>query len=172
MPSQLERQPCCHWSLSGKFDRREQGGFEVSHTARRTTVADACFRKQLSTAYNVTQRSNNHILRCLIFAFTTSLHLYGSVERILLQLETGRDLAGLMGGKDRSDGVGQLALGLWFAQKLKGIFGFLKTCGDELTTMVEYHRREGNVEKHGEAKKLQQRHSTHLERLRNGKHAG
>ena len=36
------------------------------------------------------------------------------------QLETGRDLAHLMGGKERPDGVGQLALGLWFAEKLKG----------------------------------------------------
>lgn len=66
------------------------------------------------------QRANNNVFRCLIFAFTTSVHLYGAADKMLRQLETGRELAKLMGGKDRPDGVGQLALGLWFTEKLKG----------------------------------------------------
>jgi hypothetical protein len=79
-------------------------------------------RKKLSAAYEISQRANNNILRCLIFAFTTSVHLYGAIDKTLRQLEAGRELARLFGGKDRSDGVGQLALGLWFAEKLKGEF--------------------------------------------------
>jgi hypothetical protein len=77
------------------------------------------FRKKLSTAYDICQRSNNNVLRALIFAFTTSTHLTGSEERVLKQLETGREIAMLMGGKEREDRVGQLALGLWFSIKLK-----------------------------------------------------
>lgn len=77
-------------------------------------------RKELSIAYEVSQRSNNNVLRILIFAFTTSVHHFGTSERMLRQLETGRDIACLLGGKDRDDGVGQTVLGLWFAVKLRG----------------------------------------------------
>lgn len=79
-------------------------------------------RKKLSNAYSQTRKANNNVLRCLIFAFTTSSHLYGAIDALLDQLETGRHMASLMGGKDRSDGVGQLVLGLWFTEKLKGGF--------------------------------------------------
>ena len=84
------------------------------------TIPRAEFRKRLTSAYELCQTANNNILRCLIFAFTTSVHLFGAADKMLRQLETGRDLAKLMGGKDRVDGVGQLALGLWFAEKIKG----------------------------------------------------
>jgi hypothetical protein len=56
----------------------------------------------------------------MTFAFTTSPQWYGPTERVRSQLETGRDIARLMGGKDREDGVGQVSLGIWFAYKLKG----------------------------------------------------
>ena len=39
---------------------------------------------------------------------------------MLRQLETGRDISMLLGGKDRADEVGQTVLGLWFAVKLTG----------------------------------------------------
>ncbi|ORX36451.1 hypothetical protein BD324DRAFT_580804 [Kockovaella imperatae] len=106
-------------------------------------------KKKLSNAYEVSQRANNNVLRCLIFAFTTSVHLYGTADRTIRQLETGRELARLMGGRDRPDGVGQLALGLWFAQKLK-----------------VHHRREGNMEAHAAAKADQERHQETLRHLR------
>ena len=111
---------------------------------RRGTLADT--RKRLTTAYNISKDANNNVLRSMIFAFTTSVHLYGAGEKQLQQLETGQELAKLMGGKDAEDGVGQLALGLWFAEKLR-----------------EYHRREGNAEAHAAAKASQQRHIRRLE---------
>jgi hypothetical protein len=61
-------------------------------------------------------------------------------------LETGRDVARLMGGKDRSDGVGQVSLGVWFAYKLKG--GSI----GKSWLMIEYHRLEGNAEEHARCK--------------------
>ncbi|WWD16802.1 hypothetical protein CI109_101234 [Kwoniella shandongensis] len=76
-------------------------------------------KKQLSTAYEISGKANNNVLRLLIFAFTTSTHHYGNRERMFRQLETGRDIARLLGGKDRPDGVGQTILGLWFAYRLK-----------------------------------------------------
>lgn len=80
-------------------------------------------KKHLSTAYDIAQRSNNNVIRCLIFAFTTSFqHYYGGNERILRQLETGRDIASLLGGQDREDKVGQIPLGMWFAVKLQSHF--------------------------------------------------
>lgn len=69
-------------------------------------------------------------MKCLIFAFTTSTHHYGPANKIRRQLETGRDLAKLMGGLDQPDGVGQLALGLWFSEKLKGESGASTTLSD------------------------------------------
>lgn len=68
----------------------------------------------------MTRMANNNILRCLIFAFTTSSHLYGAIEALVDQLEAGRHMVSLMGGKERPDGIGQLVLGLWFTEKLKG----------------------------------------------------
>ncbi|WVR04107.1 hypothetical protein IAU60_001106 [Kwoniella sp. DSM 27419] len=76
-------------------------------------------KKQLSSAYEITQKSNNNVLRLLIFAFTTSTHHYGGRDRMFRQLETGRDLSRLLGGQNRPDGVGQAVLGVWFALKLK-----------------------------------------------------
>jgi hypothetical protein len=38
---------------------------------------------------------------------------------MLRQLETGRDISMLLGGKDREDGIGQTVLGLWFAVNLR-----------------------------------------------------
>ena len=66
----------------------------------------------------------------MIFAFTTSFqHYYGGNERILKQLETGRDIASLLGGQDRKDKVGHIPLGMWFAVKLQCEFGLSR---DEL----------------------------------------
>lgn len=76
-------------------------------------------RKKLTQAYELCQRSSNLPLKCLMFAFTTSVHLFGPVERTVKQLETGRAIAKSMGGKDREDGVGQASLGQFFAVKLK-----------------------------------------------------
>ncbi|OCF42525.1 hypothetical protein I317_03641 [Kwoniella heveanensis CBS 569] len=83
-------------------------------------------KKSLSTAYEITMKANNNVLRLLIFAFTTSTHHYGARDRQFRQLETGRELARLMGGKDKADGVGSVILGIWFALRLK-----------------EYYRQEG-----------------------------
>ena len=55
------------------------------------------------------------------------------MDKTLRQLEAGRDLARLFGGKDRSDGVGQLALGLWFAEKLKGELPFAAELKDRVS---------------------------------------
>ncbi|KJD99786.1 hypothetical protein I311_06631 [Cryptococcus gattii NT-10] len=79
-------------------------------------------KKKLSTAYEISQKANNNILRLLIFAFTTSTHHYGGRERMLRQLETGRDISKILGGKDRDDGVGQVVLGMWFARRLKEFY--------------------------------------------------
>lgn len=88
----------------------------MSRRPQKTADVD---RKKLSAAYDICHRSGNNILRALVFAFTTSTHLTGSEDRILKQLETGREIAAQMGGKDREDGVGLVALGLWFGVKLK-----------------------------------------------------
>lgn len=56
----------------------------------------------------------------MIFAFTSSTHVYGDRERLLKLIEAGATLAHLLGGRDRPDGVGQAVLGLWFAVKLRG----------------------------------------------------
>ncbi|OCF58359.1 hypothetical protein L486_04392 [Kwoniella mangroviensis CBS 10435] len=102
-------------------------------------------KKQLSNAYEISVRSNNNILRLLIFAFTTSTHHYGGRERMYRQLETGKELAKLMGGKDRPDSVGQVILGLWFAYRIK-----------------EYYRQEGDQERAGQARDSIK---AHLDRL-------
>lgn len=59
------------------------------------------------------------MLHVLIFAFTTGNHLYGDFERQTRQLEAGHRLAQMLGGKDRTDGVGQPVLGLWYSVKLR-----------------------------------------------------
>ncbi|KAK8861295.1 hypothetical protein IAR55_002114 [Kwoniella newhampshirensis] len=106
-------------------------------------------KKQLSTAYEISQRTNNNVLRLLIFAFTTSTHHYGGRERMLRQLETGRDISRLLGGKDRADGVGQTVLGLWFAYRLK-----------------EFNRQEGYQEGVIIARESIQAHSARLTEIR------
>jgi hypothetical protein len=65
------------------------------------------------------QMSCNNLLRALIFAFTSTTHLTGSEDRVQKQLETGLDIATLLGGRDRPDQVGQPVLGLWFAIRLR-----------------------------------------------------
>jgi hypothetical protein len=71
-------------------------------------------------AYEICRKGNHNMLYCLIFAFTTGAHMYGDRERQLKQLDTGRHVANLLGGRDRPDGIGQPILGLWYAVKLKG----------------------------------------------------
>ncbi|EIW69189.1 hypothetical protein TREMEDRAFT_31472 [Tremella mesenterica DSM 1558] len=110
----LKAVEACKGSSSAAFNAL--GCLVASLTDENPLVA----KKHLSTAYEIAQRSNNNLLRCLIFAFTTSSHHYGGRDRILKQLETGRDLAHWLGGKDRQDQVGQIPLGVWFAVKLQG----------------------------------------------------
>ncbi|RSH94344.1 hypothetical protein EHS25_004147 [Saitozyma podzolica] len=109
-------------------------------------------KKKLSAAYDICHRSGNNILRALVFAFTTSTHLTGSEDRILKQLETGREIAAQMGGKDREDGVGLVALGLWFGVKLKRWYRMNKR-DEELAAArlsVEAHgRRLHDLTQHG-----------------------
>jgi hypothetical protein len=78
----------------------------------------------LTTCYDISLTSSNILLRGLVFAFTTSIHIYGGAERTLKQLETGAQFANMLGGKDREDGVGHVMLGMWFATKLRGEFRF------------------------------------------------
>nr|ODO02711.1 hypothetical protein L204_01450 [Cryptococcus depauperatus CBS 7855] len=106
-------------------------------------------KKELSTAYELSQKSNNNILRLLIFAFTTSTHHYGGRERMLRQLETGIEISRMVGGKDRPDGVGQIVLGLWFARRLK-----------------EFWRQEGQHQGVSAAKESIQRHLARLDEVR------
>jgi hypothetical protein len=82
-------------------------------------VAQLTSRKKIGSAYDLCQQSNNNLLRALIFAFTSTTHLTGSEERVQKQLETGLDIASLLGGRDRADQVGQPVLGIWFAVRLK-----------------------------------------------------
>nr|XP_019049917.1 hypothetical protein I302_00337 [Kwoniella bestiolae CBS 10118]OCF28847.1 hypothetical protein I302_00337 [Kwoniella bestiolae CBS 10118] len=106
-------------------------------------------KKQLSNAYEISVQSNNNILRLLIFAFTTSTHHYGGRDRMYRQLEAGKEVAKLMGGKDRADGVGQVLLGLWFAYRLK-----------------EYYRQEGDQERAGLARDNMMAHLNRLEEIK------
>ncbi|KIR58032.1 hypothetical protein I314_05997 [Cryptococcus bacillisporus CA1873] len=106
-------------------------------------------KKKLSTAYEISQKANNNVLRLLIFAFTTSTHHYGGRERMLRQLETGRDISKMLGGKDRDDGVGQVVLGMWFARRLK-----------------EFYRQEGYQQGVQVAKESEKLHFARLNGLR------
>ncbi|KIR32042.1 hypothetical protein I352_05671 [Cryptococcus deuterogattii MMRL2647] len=106
-------------------------------------------KKKLSTAYEISQKANNNILRLLIFAFTTSTHHYGGRERMLRQLETGRDISKMLGEKDRDDGVGQVVLGMWFARRLK-----------------EFYRQEGYRQGVQVAKESEKLHFARLNDLR------
>ncbi|WWC59919.1 uncharacterized protein I303_102481 [Kwoniella dejecticola CBS 10117] len=106
-------------------------------------------KKKLSTAYEICSKSNNNVLRLLIFAFTTSTHHYGGRERMFRQLIAGRDLAKLMGGRDRPDGVGQVVLGLWFNYRLK-----------------EYYRQEGSQERTNQAREAVTAHLARLEAVK------
>lgn len=106
-------------------------------------------KKKLSTAYEISQKANNNVLRLLIFAFTTSTHHYGGRERMLRQLETGRDVSKMLGGKDRDDGVGQVVLGMWFARRLK-----------------EFYRQEGYQQGVQVAKESEKLHFARLNGLR------
>lgn len=81
---------------------------------------DANGRRRIVSAYEICQKSNSNLFRLLIFAYTTSVHIYGSEVNTLRQLETGRDISALLGGKGRTDGVGQAAFGIWFNQRLRG----------------------------------------------------
>ncbi|WWC87569.1 uncharacterized protein L201_002459 [Kwoniella dendrophila CBS 6074] len=106
-------------------------------------------KKQLSTAYEISVKSNNNILRLLIFAFTTSTHHYGGRDRMYRQLETGKELAKLMGGRDRQDGVGQVVLGIWFAYRLK-----------------EYFRQEGDQVRAAQARETIKLHMNRLDEIK------
>ncbi|ORY27685.1 hypothetical protein BCR39DRAFT_537919 [Naematelia encephala] len=146
---------------SVELDTKRDEIVEIANKCRASTIAGlemagyllsslvdpnrASSKKQLAHAYELATRAKHEILRCLIFAFTTSTHLYGEEDKTLKQLETGRDLAMLLGGKDREDGVGQMLLGLWFAYKLK-----------------EHHRRAGHTQEMMAAK---ERIATHIRRL-------
>lgn len=77
-------------------------------------------RRKLTFAYECCRSGKLHVLYALIFAFTTAQHMFGDRERQLKQLESGREIAHLLGGKDRADGVGQLPLGMWYNNKLRG----------------------------------------------------
>ncbi|BEI80128.1 hypothetical protein CcaverHIS002_0106570 [Cutaneotrichosporon cavernicola] len=76
-------------------------------------------KRKLTFSYEVCRKGKLNILYALIFAFTTAQHLFGDRDRQLKQLESGRDIARLLGGKDRADGCGQLPLGLWYSTKLR-----------------------------------------------------
>ncbi|KAK4685187.1 hypothetical protein P7C73_g4969, partial [Tremellales sp. Uapishka_1] len=137
--------------LDGQDHMRQDEVTSLSEKSRQTSNANlqaagyflasltdpnrATSKKKLSTAYEIAHKANNNILRGLIFAFTTSVHLYGGRDRTLLQLETGRELAQLIGGKDRADGVGQVSLGLWFLVKLKG---GITTCQAECIMLTSH----------------------------------
>lgn len=62
---------------------------------------------------------------------------------MLRQLETGRDISKMLGGKDRDDGVGQVVLGMWFARRLKGKCPGLERCPQPLIRRLEFYRQEG-----------------------------
>ncbi|GMK54396.1 hypothetical protein CspeluHIS016_0109820 [Cutaneotrichosporon spelunceum] len=76
-------------------------------------------KRKLTFSYEICRKGKLNILYALIFAFTTAQHLFGDRERQLKQLESGRDIARLLGGKDRADCCGQLPLGLWYSIKLR-----------------------------------------------------
>ncbi|KLT39373.1 hypothetical protein CC85DRAFT_251330 [Cutaneotrichosporon oleaginosum] len=84
-------------------------------------------KRKLTFAYEVCRRGKLNVLYALIFAFTTAQHLFGDRDRQLKQLESGRDIARLLGGKDRADGCGLLPLGLWYNTKLRGRLNSLPT---------------------------------------------
>jgi hypothetical protein len=132
----------------------------VSSVAFDDRFSAECPRKKLSTAYEICTKGHNHVLRCLIFAFTTSTHLYGASDAYAKQLEAGRDLARLIGGKGKADGVGQLVLGLWYAEKLKG--SSREVSPGHHADLAEHHRRENHPNEHAIAKADQQRHIARL----------
>jgi hypothetical protein len=80
------------------------------------------------------------VLYSLIFAFTTAQHLFGDRERQLKQLESGRDVARLLGGKDREDSCGLLPVGLWYNVKLRDHYRLDGRFDDEKAVAVEVER--------------------------------
>lgn len=79
-------------------------------------------RIKLSAAWESSGKTSDFVLRTLIFAFFAARDVSGLDERQIRQLEGGRAMARMFGGADRSDHVGQTALGLWFEVQLKSKF--------------------------------------------------
>jgi hypothetical protein len=75
-------------------------------------------RTKLRQAFQVSHQNADKLLYVLLYAFLASVDVSGEFERVEKQLETGKELAKSMGGIDRSDGVGQGSLGVWFSRKL------------------------------------------------------
>lgn len=76
-------------------------------------------RRKLASAWTASGKNHDHVLRCLIFAFFAAADVSGQDERQIRQLRGGQEMARSFGGLDRSDRVGQTALGLWFALQLE-----------------------------------------------------
>lgn len=105
-------------------------------------------------------------MRCLISAFTTSTHLYGAEEKTLKQLEAGRDVARLLGGAERPDGVGQVLLGLWFAVKLKGAWSLGSSFRIFQLKCIDHHRRLSDSDEVAIAKSSITAHLVRLDELK------
>lgn len=75
-------------------------------------------RTKLRSAFQETHNNADKLLYVLLFAFLASVDVSGEFKLVAEQLEKGRALARAMGGLDRPDGVGNGALGIWFAHRL------------------------------------------------------
>jgi hypothetical protein len=75
-------------------------------------------RTKLRSAFQETHANADKLLYVLLYAFLASVDVSGEYERVAGQLGTGMTLARSMGGLDRPDGVGNGALGAWYAHRL------------------------------------------------------
>lgn len=91
-------------------------------------------RTKLRAAFQETHTNADKLLYVLLFAFLASVDVSGDSKLVAEQLERGRALAKGMGGLDGPEGVGNGALGVWFAHKLSSESDALGngSCADQI----------------------------------------
>lgn len=121
--------------VSGLLATGVHSKYAIYPSSCQSSAADVS-RSKLRTAWEASHDNGHRLLYGLLFAFLVSIEFSGDAGRILSQLEAGRDIAASMGGVERSDGVGQGSLGMWYATRLYSESSMCHWCRRTVTHLV------------------------------------